>query len=61
MKAEYEEKFIVTNVKYLDRSQLIKLSQILGEFNLPNNNYYVCDQDEPSILEGEEYGKNRAV
>ena len=61
MSAQYEEKFVVINVKYLNRFQLVKLSQVLGEFNLPNNNYYVCNQDEPyagkviqTILEGED-------
>lgn len=60
--AKYEEKFIVINVKkHLNVEQIKKLSGLLDEFDLPDNNYYVCNQDEPYaqkvidiILKGED-------
>lgn len=68
--ANYEEKFIVINKKHLaeisESSHLIGLVENLKqaldaiEFALPNNKYYVCNQDEPyaphvynTIIDGE--------
>jgi hypothetical protein len=58
---KYEEKFIVINIKHLEEiiknnplsfdniifmHELYKLSKLL-----PNNKYYVCNQDEPYASE----------
>lgn len=64
--AKYEEKFIVINRKFLSklpRELEIEFVQQLTKVNecLPNNKYYVCNQDESYaqkvidiILEGED-------
>lgn len=50
--AEYEEKFIVINKKYLSQlpaGLFDRFSRVLTEMQqfLPDNKYYVCNQDEP--------------
>jgi hypothetical protein len=62
MKAKYEEKFVVINIKKLDKlSEQEKnvLCDLVQKIDC-NNKYYVCNQDEPYaqkvidiILEGE--------
>ena len=64
---EFEEKFIVMNRKYLKDIPGAYFSFFLAmiEAYVPNNKYYVCNQDEPYanevlriILEGEEAKMN---
>lgn len=57
-----EKKFIVINKKHLTEEQLLKLNILLATFALPNNKYYVVNQDESyaghvweMIKENEEY------
>ena len=52
MTPKYEEKFIVINKKHLNslpNSLYNEFSNILRKISkfLPNNKYYVCNQDEP--------------
>jgi hypothetical protein len=63
--AEYQEKFIVVNGKHLTLQQIGELLTLLETFKLPNNKYYVCNQDEPyapriikTILDGEDQKAN---
>jgi len=63
--AKYEEKFIVINTKHLNNIPKTRREKFLKELDaiqewLPNNKYYVCNQDEPyakkvikTILDGE--------
>jgi hypothetical protein len=49
---KYEEKFIVINKKHLDKLPYdlsLRLKCLLKDISdyLPNNKYYVCNQDEP--------------
>jgi len=44
---KYEEKFIVINKKHLNVFQLDDINNLLGRLDLPDNKYYVCNQDEP--------------
>ena len=60
---KYEEKFFVINKKHLNVFQIDDLEFLLSRFNLPDNKYYVCNQDEPYaqnvidlILQGENNG-----
>lgn len=60
---EYKEKFIVINKKHLVEQKahhVDLLREVIRKMNLPDNKYYVCNQDEPyakdvikTILEGE--------
>lgn len=59
--AEYEEKFIVVNTKHLTGIRKMQLVDLINEWGLPKNKYYVCNQDEPyaaqvikTILDGED-------
>jgi hypothetical protein len=63
--AEYQEKFIVVNGKHLTLQQAAELLLLLEKFKLPDNKYYVCNQDEPyapqiikTILDGEDQKAN---
>ena len=50
MKAKYEEKFIIINKKHLKNNSdrfRIAFYNALHDLDLPNNKYYVCNQDEP--------------
>jgi len=56
-----EEKFIVINRKHITKNDVRLISNICLERNVPENKYYVCNQDEPyaekvlqTIKEGEE-------
>jgi hypothetical protein len=56
-----EEKFIVINRKHITKNDARLISNICLERNVPENKYYVCNQDEPyaekvlqTIKEGEE-------
>jgi len=54
MEIELEEKFIVLNLKHLnnqDNSIKRELSNILSKLKMPDNKYYVCNQDEPYAQE----------
>ena len=60
---KYEEKFFVINKKHLNAFQIDDLEFLLSRFDLPDNKYYVCNQDEPYaqnvidlILQGENNG-----
>jgi transcription initiation factor IIE alpha subunit len=51
-KAKYEEKFIVINVKHLEKIPYTTKEFLLDCLDtakeyLPSNKYYVCNQDEP--------------
>ena len=52
MKAKYEEKFIVINKKHLNKipkgrkDNFLDIIDDLSDW-LPDNKYYVCNQDEP--------------
>lgn len=59
--AEYEEKFIVVNRKHLAPIRRMQIIDLINEWGLPKNKYYVCNQDEPyaaqvikTILDGED-------
>jgi hypothetical protein len=69
MKPKYEDKFIVINKKFMKNFPVhlqVAIFDILNEINkyIPDNKYYVCNQDEPYakkiidiILEGEKEKK----
>ena len=62
---EFEEKFFVVNLKHIDRMHPLTRKSVCEALDyidrsIPNNEYYVCNQDEPYadevlrvILEGE--------
>ena len=54
MEVKLEEKFIVINRKYLKSQQdrfRIAFYNALYDLTLPDNKYYVCNQDEPYAQE----------
>ena len=47
---QYEDKFIVINKKHLIGLSTImtdRLAAVINDLDLPENKYYVCNQDEP--------------
>jgi len=51
---KYEEKFIVINTKHLKQQRdrfRIAFINALQDLELPDNKYYVCNQDEPYASE----------